>query len=98
MGSNHKTLRIVAGIHAFIGVIATIIGTIAGFFVNILLGFAIFVLGIFITISMTCLYYGVANIQENQIKISQALRITLDNNGGKPGGYGYEEDDEDDDE
>lgn len=77
MGSNHKTLRIVAGIYVFIGTIATILGTIAGFFVNILLGIAILVLGIFTTISMTCLYYGVANIQQNQMNIARALEEGL---------------------
>jgi uncharacterized membrane protein (Fun14 family) len=73
MGSNHTTLRIVAGIYVFVGTIATIVGTIAGFFVNIFLGIAILVLGIFATVSTTCLYYGVANVQQNQMNIATAL-------------------------
>lgn len=92
MGSNHTTLRIVAAIYVFVGTIATILGTIAGFFVNIFLGIAILVLGIFTTISTTCLYYGVANVQQNQMNIAKALEQSLNVK------IEDEEDDEDDDE
>jgi hypothetical protein len=43
----------------------------------IVLGIAILVLGIFTTVSTTCLYYGVANIQQNQMNIAKALEQSL---------------------
>ena len=73
MGSNHKTVRAMAVIYLAIGIVSTIIATFVGFKFNFLLGAFLLVAGIFSTISTSSLFYAMANIQENQFILAEAL-------------------------
>ena len=81
MRTNSTTLRIVGGVFAVLGGIATVVGGIIGLFAYIIPGIVIFVVGIFVTIANTCLYFGLANVQENQLLLAEMIKINQ--NGGK---------------
>lgn len=81
MRSNQTTLRIVGGIFAVCGIIATIVGAIIGFMAYVIPGIIILICGIFTTVANTCLYFGLANVQENQLLLAEMIKINQ--NGGK---------------
>lgn len=73
MRSNQTTLRIVGGIFAVCGIIATIVGAIIGFMAYVIPGIIILICGIFTTVANTCLYFGLANVQENQLLLAEMI-------------------------
>ncbi|MBQ7906464.1 MAG: hypothetical protein IJ309_00660 [Clostridia bacterium] len=78
MRSNHTTLRAVGFAFAIIGIIATAVLAVLGFQINPVFAIVAIILGVFATVVCTCMFFALANIQENQGYLQEFLNERLD--------------------
>lgn len=78
MKSNHTTIRAVGVVFGTIGIIATAVFAFLGFKVNPALGLLAILLGAFATVVATCMFFALANIQENQLILEEYLNGRID--------------------